>query len=212
ENSDIPTSYVRMDVEKWRTAIPFNVTKLSQNSTIISVIASHWTEFYDTFIPSLETHVPIASFDGVHNNTDWNFYPECSNLDYFEKKNCIVSKYPFYLSIESFPENDYSTEKLWDTFNLGVVPVIWGAPNTLSYLPHPKSAIFIEDFPDSEALANHLKYLVRNETAYLEYHEWRTMTNLSDHFMKKSYMSMYNLECNVCREVSRLKIIEGYNK
>ncbi|CAG8771348.1 6237_t:CDS:1, partial [Gigaspora rosea] len=207
ESSDIPTSYIRMDTEKWRIRTPFNITKLSQNSTFISFIASHWTEFRGTFIKNLQTHIPVASFGKVYQNTNWEIYPECKNLGFFELKNCVISKYPFYLSIENSQEEDYTTEKLWDVFNLGVVPVIWGAPNTRSYLPHPNSAIFIEDFPDTEALANYLKYLVKNETAYLEYHKWRNM-EFSDEFKKKSYMSMYNLECNVCREVARLRIID----
>ncbi|CAG8803067.1 3730_t:CDS:1, partial [Cetraspora pellucida] len=79
-----------------------------------------------------------------------------------------------------------------------------------SYLPDPKSAIFIEDFKNAKALADYLKYLVKNETAYLEYHKWRTM-KLYDEFEKKSYMSIYNVECNTCREVARLRILEEYN-
>ncbi|CAG8839204.1 10843_t:CDS:1, partial [Cetraspora pellucida] len=77
ESSDIPTSYVRMDSAKWRTVLPFNITKLHKNSTFISFIASHLTEFRKTFIPSIEAHIPVASFGGVNHNTDWNTYPEC---------------------------------------------------------------------------------------------------------------------------------------
>ncbi|RIB06183.1 Glycosyltransferase Family 10 protein [Gigaspora rosea] len=208
EDSDIPTSYVRANFESWRTQQPFDVTKLSPNSTFISFIASHWTEFRESWIPTLQAYLPVASFGSVLPNTPWEKYPECLNLEEFAAKNCIISKYPFYLSIENCQEKDYSTEKLWDPFYLGVVPVIWGAPNTRSYLPYPKSAIFIDDYSNVEALANHLKYLVKNQSAYLEYHTWRTM-NLSEGFMKKLYLNVYNLECNVCREIARLRIIEG---
>ncbi|CAG8603487.1 7583_t:CDS:2, partial [Racocetra fulgida] len=99
-------------------------------------------------------------------------YDEDSDIptNFFESKNCVLSKYPFYLAIENCQEKDYSTEKFWIAFDLGIVPIIWGAPNTRSYLPHPKSAIFIEDFQDTKALADYLKYLAKNETAYLEYH------------------------------------------
>ncbi|CAG8497782.1 19578_t:CDS:1 [Cetraspora pellucida] len=217
EDSDVPTSYVRFDPEKLRIIQPFNISKLSSNSTLISLIASHTTDFRSSFIPSLQVHMPVASFGLVNRNAHWDLYPECLNvkvdpkngaiLEKFETKNCVISKFPFYLSIENCQEKDYSTEKLWDTFKLGVVPVIWGAPNTRSYLPHPKSAIYIEDFPDVEALANHLKYLTTNETAYLEYHQWRTM-KFSDKFEEKAYMSMRNLECNMCKEVARLRILD----
>ncbi|CAG8572424.1 22577_t:CDS:2 [Dentiscutata erythropus] len=208
ENSDISTSYVRTDPEIWRATPPFNITTLSTNSTLISFIASHITEFRKSFIPLLQAHMNVASFGNVYQNTPWDLYPECLNLWKFDTKNCVVSKYPFYLAIESCQEKDYSTEKLWDIFKLGVVPVIWSAPNVRSYLTHHKSVIFIDDFPNVEALANYLRYLVKNETAYLEYHKWRTM-KFSDEFEKKSYMSMRNMECNICKEVARLRILEG---
>ncbi|CAG8727303.1 27353_t:CDS:1 [Dentiscutata erythropus] len=210
EDSDLPTSYVRVDPEIWRTIQPFNLTKLSPNSTLISFIATHMTEYRKTFIPSLQAHMSVASFGKVHYNTPWNLYPECLNLERFEAKNCAISKYPFYLSIENCQEKDYSTEKLWDTFKLGDVPVVWGAPNVRSYLPHPKSAILIEDFPDIEALANYLKYLAKNETAYLEYHMWKTI-KFSDEFEKKSYLSLRTMECNICKEVARLRILDEWN-
>ncbi|CAG8806491.1 15493_t:CDS:1, partial [Dentiscutata erythropus] len=198
ETSDVPTSYIQMDPNEWRKKPPFNITSLSPNSTFISFVASHLTEFRKTWIPTLQAHIPVASYGTVYKNTPWD--SECKDFSWSNLKNCVISKYPFYLAIENSQVQDYSTEKLWDTFNLGVVPVVWGAPNTRSYLPHPKSAIFIEDFPNVESLANYLKYLVGNETAYLEYHQWRTMKTWPEEFEKKAYMSRGNMECNVCQE------------
>ncbi|RIB15091.1 hypothetical protein C2G38_2094116, partial [Gigaspora rosea] len=145
--SCMPTSYIQSDPNILRTKLPFNVENLDKNSTIVSFIASHWTDFRNDWVPKLQAHISVASF-GV------------------------------------------------DLFKLGVVPIVWGAPNTRSYLPHPKSAIFIEDYPNVKDLANHLKYLVR------------TMTNWPDGFEKKAYMGMYNMECNICKEVARLRVIE----
>ena len=41
-----------------------------------------------------------------------------------------------------------------------------------------KSVIFIEDYKSMEDLADHLDYLDENDTAYLEYFQWRK-TDLS---------------------------------
>ncbi|CAG8713292.1 11382_t:CDS:1 [Dentiscutata heterogama] len=183
--------------------------KLSPSSPPISLIASQWTKFREAWIPTLKDHIPIASFGSVYWSANWDIHPDCANLESYEIKNCIISKYPFHLSIEISQEKDYSTEKLWDVFNSGSVPIIWGAPNSRSYLPHPKSAIFIDDFPDVKALADHLKYLMENKTAYLEYHKWRTAKEWSEGFERKVYMNIENMECNVCKEVARLRILEG---
>ncbi|CAG8717857.1 9700_t:CDS:1, partial [Racocetra fulgida] len=113
EDSDVPTSYFGLDPGAMKTKTPFNITQLPPNSTLISFIASRETEFRKNFVPSLMKHIPVASFGGVHHNTDWNIYPECERLDFFESKNCVLSKYPFYLAIENCQEKDYSTEKFW---------------------------------------------------------------------------------------------------
>ncbi|CAG8630719.1 11587_t:CDS:1 [Dentiscutata heterogama] len=208
EDSDVSTSFIK-DPEKWRTKQPFDMEKLSPSSPPISLIASQWTKFREVWIQTLKDHIPIASFGSVYWTANWDIHPECANLEPYEIKNCIISKYPFHLSIEISQEKDYSTEILWDAYNSGSVPIIWGAPNSRSYLPHPKSAIFIDDFSDVKALVDHLKYLIENKTAYLEYHEWRTSKEWSERFERKVYMNIENMECNVCKEVARLRILEG---
>ncbi|CAG8831530.1 2758_t:CDS:2, partial [Racocetra persica] len=120
----------------------------------------------------------------------------------FRAKNCIIAKYPFYLAIENTKEQDYSTEKLWDAFKLGVVPIIYLIV-ALTY------RTLNRDYPNVEDLANHLKYLVENKTAYLEYYQWRTTKTWSEEFKKKAYINLHNMKCNICKEVSRLRIIEG---
>ncbi|CAG8753787.1 35408_t:CDS:1, partial [Racocetra persica] len=155
EDSEVPTSFIR-DPEKWRTKQPYDIEKHPSNIPAISFIASHWTKFRESWIPSLQEHIPIASFGSVHWNTNFDIHPECANSDSYELKLCIISKYPFHLYIETSQEKDYTTDKLWDVFKSGSVPIIWGAPNIRSHLPHPESAIFIEDFPNVKALADHL--------------------------------------------------------
>ncbi|CAG8814925.1 17975_t:CDS:2, partial [Gigaspora margarita] len=118
-----------VDPERLHTIQSSDITKLSPNSALVSFVASHMTEYRRIFIPSLEAHMSVSSFGFVNHNTPWDHYPECLNSGKFETKNCAISKYPFYLALESCQEKDYSTEKLW--------------------------AIFVEDFPDVEGLANY---------------------------------------------------------
>ncbi|CAG8582517.1 14187_t:CDS:2 [Cetraspora pellucida] len=130
-NNYKPTSYIREDPIEWLARQPFNIENLTKNSTIVSFIASHWTYFRKELISNLQVYIPIASFGKVYKNTNWNIHPECSILEestsqheYFKAKNCIIVKYPFYLAIENLQEQDYSTEKLWDAFRLGIIPTI----------------------------------------------------------------------------------------
>ncbi|CAG8694118.1 22602_t:CDS:2, partial [Dentiscutata erythropus] len=117
---------------EWQTKEPFNLKNLNENSTIVSFIASHWTDFRKDWVPKLQAYIYIASFGKVHHNTDWDIHSECATFKrntmyYFEDfnaKNCIISKYPFYLAIENLQEKNYSSKKLWDLFKLGAVLII----------------------------------------------------------------------------------------
>ena len=90
----------------------------------------------------------------------------------------LISTHKFYLAFENgFHCREYITEKLWfNSFYAGTVPVVWGArkEDYIRALP-PNSFIFYEDFPTSNKLINYLKYLDKNDSAYLEYFEWRKL-------------------------------------
>ncbi|CAG8824009.1 9354_t:CDS:1, partial [Cetraspora pellucida] len=62
EDSNVPTSYIREDPIDWLARQPFNIENLSDNSTFVSFIASHWTDFRKDWVPKLQAHIPVASF------------------------------------------------------------------------------------------------------------------------------------------------------
>ena len=83
----------------------------------------------------------------------------------------ISNNYKFYLGFENSKCEDYVTEKFFDTLLTNMVPIVYGGVN-YSLFP-PKSLINVEDFESIENLADYLKYLDSNITAYMEYFAWR---------------------------------------
>ena len=85
----------------------------------------------------------------------------------------------FYLAFEnSYHCKDYITEKLYKNgFLAGTVPIVWGASKAdYEAVTPPNSCIFVDDFAGNlTRLASYLDYLDRNDTAYREYLQWRTM-------------------------------------
>ncbi|HSX37230.1 MAG TPA: glycosyltransferase family 10 [Chlamydiales bacterium] len=47
----------------------------------------------------------------------------------------VLKYYRFAIAYENSVEPGYITEKLWDCFAAGVVPIYWGAPNIVDYVP-----------------------------------------------------------------------------
>ena len=115
-----------------------------------------------------------------------------------------IQSYKFYFAAEnSYHCRDYITEKLFqNSFKMEAVPVVWGAKKSdyLKVIPE-KSAIFVEDFKSIGDLADYLEYLDNNETAYLEYFEWRK----SNVTQMRGYRQRYGL-CQICRQLNGVNV------
>ena len=86
-----------------------------------------------------------------------------------------ISRYLFYLAFENTDEPGYVTEKINDALIAGTVPVYLGdSVGCKKLLPHPKAAIFVDDFSSIHKLTDYLLYLAANMTAYEEHRTWRT--------------------------------------
>lgn len=90
-------------------------------------------------------------------------------------KRDVISNYMFNMAFENSLEPGYVTEKPFDALISGTVPIYLGdAKHLKMILPHPKAAIFLDDFGgDVVKLAAYLKMLTNNETAYEEHRAWR---------------------------------------
>lgn len=123
-------------------------------------------------------------------------YGACGELRCRNRPDCykmLERDYYFYLSFENSHCNDYVTEKLYNILKLNVVPVVYGQVDYKKLAP-PNSVINVADFDTVKNLAEYLLTLSRNETAYLEYFEW-----------KKEYRvetSTKRIACELCRKLN----------
>ena len=80
----------------------------------------------------------------------------------------VLKQYRFAIAYENSFERGYVTEKLWDCFAVGVVPIYWGAPNIAEMIP---ADCFIDrrQFQSDEELVQFLKGISEEEWAgYVE--------------------------------------------
>ena len=99
-------------------------------------------------------------------------------LETLRLKQEAISQYLFYLAFENNIEAGYVTEKVFDALIAGTVPVYLGATDDCrKMLPHPKAAIFLDDFGTGDdsviKLSTYLNMLTLNSTAYEEHRAWR---------------------------------------
>lgn len=106
--------------------------------------------------------------------------------------NIDFKKYRFYLSFENSECKDYITEKFFkNALENELVPIAMGGLSRKDYEKHiPRDAfIHVNDYGGIESeigikrLSKHINYLLRNDTAYLEYFKWKER-DISDYERK----------------------------
>ncbi|KAK7497853.1 hypothetical protein BaRGS_00010987 [Batillaria attramentaria] len=81
--------------------------------------------------------------------------------------------YFFYLSFENSLCVDYVTEKLYRTMKMvDIIPIVRGGADYSALLPEG-SYINVDDFASVEALAEYMKLLAGDESAYMGYLSWK---------------------------------------
>ncbi|CAH8825714.1 unnamed protein product [Trichobilharzia szidati] len=110
--------------------------------------------------------------------------PECYKL--------LEKDYKFYLSFENSLCPDYITEKVFrNAYSHNIVPIVMGASiEEYKRVSPPHSFIHVDEFESPAKLAEYMKYLDRNDTAYNEYFAWR------EHGAKDDWMP--RPECVLC--------------
>ena len=110
----------------------YHLTDLSRKDA--AVICSH--DFFGTrtnICDSLNNYIDISYAGKWRNNTD-ALWSECSN-----NKKEYLSRFRFNICPENMDAKDYVTEKIWDSFDAGCIPIYGGA------LGNPEPEIFNRD-------------------------------------------------------------------
>jgi alpha-1,3-fucosyltransferase len=121
----------------------------------------------DDYVRELQKYIPVDVF-GRCSGT-----PCDQPYNSIQVDNCTVrvrEDYKFYLGFENTFCNDYATEKFFGRVGNNLV-VTMGQAN-YSRLAPPHSHLDVRDFPSPRALAERLRYLDQNDTAYLSYFWW----------------------------------------
>ena len=137
-------------------------------------ISSHCGGYRLQFVRALMKHVPVSFYGRCADRFEASNILDCpKNL----RNGCLekLQRHKFYLAVENSLCIDYITEKYWrNSLERGLVPIVLGGA---SYSPEqviPGSYINAADFDSVKDLADYLKYLDKNDTAYNQYFQWKS--------------------------------------
>ncbi|KAL5054023.1 hypothetical protein RYX36_034705 [Vicia faba] len=133
------------------------------------------------------TNISIDSYGGCHRNRDGRAVNKVETLKH----------YKFSLAFENSNEEDYVTEKFFQSLVAGTIPVVVGAPNIQDFAPSPGSVLHIKELKDAESVAKTMRYLAENPEAYNQSMRWK-FDGPSDSFKALVDMAAVHSSCRLC--------------
>jgi hypothetical protein len=109
----------------------------------------------------------------VHHFGKWRRNRSGPRLEGRDAKLEILRQYHFCLALENFLQADYVSEKWYDCFVAGCVPVYFGAPNIDEYSPGPGAFLNVRTFGPLEKLAEAIKAAAADRDRYSAFFEWK---------------------------------------
>lgn len=150
-------------------------------------------------VRELQKYTRVDSVSSCLNNAPWPDHIHRS------QKHLVMKQYLFYFAFENECSEDYMTEKLWGALEAGTLPVYYGAPNVLKYVP-PHSIIDVNQFVDVETktieyarLGNFLNEIASDRGKYMEYHKWRFGGDYPEQFKRTYDFTHIHSLCRACR-------------
>lgn len=131
-------------------------------------------------------NIQIDSYGSCHRNRD-------GTVDKLQ----TLKRYKFSLAFENSNEEDYVTEKFFQSLVAGAVPVVVGAPNIQDFAPSPGSVLHIKELKDVGSVAKTMKHLAANPDAYNQSLRWK-YEGPSDSFKALVDMAAVHSSCRLC--------------
>jgi len=159
----------------WPNKIPknldFDINKKNKLCTMIVCckMASHPLELYTDRIKAIRWFEQNNLEDFDLYGIGWSRYRYCPSYNGSVKsKREVLQKYKFAICYENARDiPGYITEKIFDCFFAGCVPIYWGAPNITEHIP-ANTFIDRRKFNSYEELYNYLKMPDREYIKYLD--------------------------------------------
>jgi hypothetical protein len=132
--------------------------------------------------------INIKKLEGTY-STD-NMYKEYSN-------------YAFIICMENKIDDGYVTEKIFNAYKAGSIPIYWGDSSTAKKLFNPKSFVCINDFKSTEDCIDYIINLYNDKKRLIEMASEPMFTNniIPDILQIDNYINPPNIYLNISKKI-----------
>ncbi|KAM3211005.1 hypothetical protein ACQJBY_064695 [Aegilops geniculata] len=112
-----------------------------------------------------------------------------------------LKHYKFSLAFENSNEEDYVTEKFFQSLVTGAIPVVVGAPNIQEFSPGEGAILHIKELDDVISVAKTMKHIASNPDAFNQSLRWK-YDGPSDSFKALIDMAAVHSSCRLCIHIA----------
>lgn len=114
----------------------------------------------------------------------------------------LFEDYKFVLAFENNNVTDYITEKIYNVFQAGSIPIYMGSSTIDDWVPGEHSMIRTDHYSGPKELAEYILKLDQDDDLYNEYFEWKKKGILNTFIDKYKKCVFYNSECRLCQHIA----------
>ena len=168
------------------------------------------------YMRQLMKYIPVDSYGSCLKNKEGliGLYGKINNRYVFKDHKLILSRYYKFSLVFMNQDCDYFIDdRLYHALTAGSVPVFMGTDKVDDFLPAnlKNSIIKVRDFRSPKELAEYLRFLSKNETAYNKYLEWKWkgLGDISNTVIGRWWKPRYPLFCQVCMALAKGNLHNG---
>lgn len=151
----------------------------------------------------MQMGLPIDAYGSCLHNVEESASKRFDKMELF-------SQHKFCITMENSIAQDYVSEKLWQGFEAGCLPLYLGAPNIVEdFLPDPKSVLLVPSDPDNRRalrrFAQTIEQLMHDDALYDSRMTWRykPWSRRSAGFQNLVRLaSLPSTECQLCQKLA----------
>ncbi|KAI6660690.1 hypothetical protein LOD99_10301 [Oopsacas minuta] len=151
------------------------------------------------YVKHIDDAIGVVAASSCYHNTDW---PRCGDRECSKIE--AIRPYKIHLAFENGDSTNFVTDKIYQAFEAGVLPVWMGTRDVATAVPKG-SYIDVADFDTPKDLALYLIEVLADETLYQSYFEWKNKPfdkEFDDRF-RVLWTDPFN--CRMCRYIDAYK-------
>ena len=151
------------------------------------------------YVKAIDAKIGVVAPSICLNNAEW---PDCNGTPCSKVE--ALRQYKIHLAFENGDSPGYISEKIYQAFEAGVLPVWLGTRDIAEAVPKG-SYIDVEEFNTPDDVANYLKLVLENETLYNSYFEWKKKPFDPEYVRNNRVLWSDYIFCRICYYVDTLQ-------